>query len=324
MNNLNSDNTEKKLPFNNLYLLSGLVSGNNAFSSYMLTIIMLVIGYIGIGSVLTIPLVSRALDYGLTLNQLNQDSSLLFNSDIVKLDKNILLLIQFALFVFALIGFLTGLKFIHKKTLTSILTGFQKFRYKRFWFAFLIWGGFLIITVLSQYFISPQSLTIKFNLQGFLISLVLMIVFMPIQTGIEEVIFRGYLIQGLSLIFKNGITPLIVTSLLFGLAHMSNPEVQAYGWPIMLSYFVCFALFMGIITLLDEGLELAFGIHFANNIISSILITEPNSVIKTYSIFESKSSNPYSEIIIWFCLSTLSFAIFWYKYRWTNFKLILK
>lgn len=324
MNNLNSDNTEKKLPFNNLYLLSGLVSGNNAFSSYMLTIIMLVIGYIGIGSVLTIPLVSRALENGLTLNQLNQDNSLLFNSDIVKLDKNILLLIQFALFVFALIGFLTGLKFIHKKTLTSILTGFQKFRYNRFWFAFLIWGGLLIITVLSQYFISPQSLTINFNLQGFLISFLLMLVFMPIQTGIEEVIFRGYLIQGLSLIVKNGITPLIVTSLLFGLAHMSNPEVQAYGWPIMLSYFVCFAFFMGIITLLDEGLELAFGIHFANNIISSILVTEPNSVIKTYSIFESKSSNPYSEIIIWFCLSILSFAIFWYKYRWTNFKLILK
>jgi membrane protease YdiL (CAAX protease family) len=324
MNNLNSDNTEKKLPFNNLYLLSGLVSGNNAFSSYMLTIIMLVIGYIGIGSVLTIPLVSRALENGLTLNQLNQDSSLLFNSDIVKLDKNILLLIQFALFVFALIGFLIGLKFTHKKTLTSILTGFQKFRYKRFWFAFLIWGGLLIITVLSQFFISPQSLTINFNLQGFLISFLLMLVFMPIQTGIEEVIFRGYLIQGLSLIFKNGITPLIVTSLLFGLAHMSNPEVQAYGWPIMLSYFVCFAFFMGIITLLDEGLELAFGIHFANNIISSILVTEPNSVIKTYSIFESKSSNPYSEIIIWFCLSILSFAIFWYKYRWTNFKLILK
>ena len=147
---------------------------------------------------------------------------------------------------------------------------------------------------------------------------------MPIQTGLEEVIFRGYLIQGLSQIFKNGIIPLIITSLLFGLAHMSNPEVRAYGWPVMLTYFVGFALFMGALTLLDEGLELAFGIHFANNIISSVMINEPNSVIKTYSIFEAKTSNPYAEIVLWFCLAFITFAVFWMKYRWTNFKLILK
>ena len=32
----------------------------------------------------------------------------------------------------------------------------------------------------------------------------------------------------MSQIFKNGIVPLIVSSLLFGFAHMSNPEVKEY------------------------------------------------------------------------------------------------
>jgi len=324
MDHIEQDNPKKELPFNNLYLLSGLVTGNNAFWMYSFTILLLVVGYLGFGSLLTIPLVARALENGVTLTELTENSSLLFDSEVVKLDRNIILIIQFGLFVFAAIGFLIGLKFIHKKTFTSILTGFQKFRFNRFWFAFLVWGLLLITVVLVQNFSSPDSLTINFNLGGFLISLLLMVIFMPIQTGLEEVIFRGYLLQGLSQVFKNGYVPLIITSVLFGLAHMSNPEVRAYGWPIMLAYFVCFALFMGAITLLDEGLELAFGIHFANNIISSVLVNEPNSVIKSYSIFESTSSSPYAEIVLWFCMSILTFALFRIKYRWTNFKLILK
>ena len=47
-----------------------------------------------------------------------------------------------------------------------------------------------------------------------------------------------------------------------------------------------FALFMGIVTLLDEGLELAMGIHFANNMMASIMVCSDHSVIKTYSIFK--------------------------------------
>lgn len=324
MDNLPQDTPKRELPFSNLYLLSGLVTGYNALWMYAFTILLLIIGYLGFGFLLTIPLVSRALENGVSLKELTENSNMLFNSDVVKLDRNIILITQFGLFVFALIGFLIGIKYVHKKTFTSILTGFQKFRFNRFWFAFAIWGALLTILVLIQYFSDPESLMVNFNFGGFLVSLVLMIVFMPIQTGLEEVVFRGYLLQGLSQVFKNGIVPLVITSTLFGLAHMSNPEVSAYGWPIMLTYFIAFALFMGSLTLLDEGLELAFGIHFANNIISSVLVNEPNSVIKTYSIFEAKTSNPYAEIVLWLCMAIVTFVIFWIKYRWTNFKLILK
>ncbi|MBA2611989.1 MAG: CPBP family intramembrane metalloprotease [Bacteroidetes bacterium] len=324
MDNTEQDILKKEPPFNNLYLLSGLVTGYNAFWMYAFTLILLIIGYVAFGSLLTIPLISRAMENGITLLQLRENANILFDSNIVKLDRNIILLIQFGLFVFAALGFLLGLKYLHKKTFTSILTGYQKFRFKRFAFAFTVWAVLLMVVVVVDYISDPANVTINFNLPGFLISLLLMLVFMPIQTGIEEVIFRGYLIQGLAQVFKNGLAPLIITSFLFGLAHMSNPEVQAYGWPIMLAYFVFFALFMGALTLLDEGLELAFGIHFANNLISSVLISEPNSVIKTYSIFETKSGNPYVEIVLWFCMAAITFGILWTKYRWTNFKLILK
>jgi len=182
----------------------------------------------------------------------------------------------------------------------------------------------LLISVIINYILNPADFTFQFNLQGFIFSTVILLLFMPIQTGIEELFFRGYLIQGLSQIFKNGIIPLMISSLLFGLAHMSNPEVQKFGWSIMLSYYVIFALFMGCITLLDEGLELAIGIHFANNMISGLLVSTPDSVLKPYSILETKNENPYLELICWFFMAGLTFLVFVKKYKWNNFNLLIK
>jgi membrane protease YdiL (CAAX protease family) len=147
---------------------------------------------------------------------------------------------------------------------------------------------------------------------------------MPIQTSTEEFIFRGYLVQGLAVIFKNGIVPVILTSLLFGIVHMANPEAKTFGWMIMLPYYTLFGLFLGLITLLDEGMELSLGIHCANNLISSLLITSPNGVLQTDSIFESKTEDPAEEFILWIIMAIITFTIFWLKYRWKNFNLMLK
>jgi hypothetical protein len=92
----------------------------------------------------------------------------------------------------------------------------------------------------------------------------------------------------------------------------------------MFTYYACFALFMGGITLLDEGLELAFGIHFANNMISSMLVSAPHSVIKTYSVFEVTSEDPHAEIVVWCVMAIITFAIFRFRYRWKDYKLIIK
>ncbi len=320
----NDTNLKSKLPFNNLYLLSGLTSGFNKGWMYIFTITLLIFGYVGYQAIIAVPLVTLAKTNGISMEQILENNSIIFDSDALHIDRNIILLLLFGMFVFAFGGFLIGLKVIHKKTLTSVLTGFEKFRFKRFWFSFRVWAAMLVFAVLVNYIIEPQSLTINFNASGFIISLLIMIVFMPLQTGVEEVVFRGYLLQGLSQLFKNGIIPVLLTSLIFGAAHMSNPEVRQYGMGIMFSYYVGFALFMGVLTLLDEGIELAFGIHFANNIISSILVTQPHSVIKSYSIFEAKADDPTAEIVLWFCMTAVTFTILFIKYRWKNFNLIVK
>lgn len=324
MDETSAETSHKQLPFNNLYLISGLVHGQNKSWMYFITLTFLITGYVLFQSLILFPLMNILLQNGYSETEILKNANLLFDSQALKMDKNIVLMLELGMFVFAFIGFFLGLKFIHRKDLTSVLTGYEKFRFGRFFFAFTVWGILLVGTVLIDYFFNSSDMKIVFNPLGLAISVLVMLLLMPIQTGLEEIIFRGYLVQGLSQVFKNGYIPLFIASMLFASAHMSNPEVDEYGWQIMFTYYCSFALFMGALTLLDEGLELAFGIHFANNFISSILVSSSHSVIKTYSIFETKTENPYGEIVSWFLMAALTFGICLYKYCWRNFKLIIK
>ncbi len=165
---------------------------------------------------------------------------------------------------------------------------------------------------------------LRFDFSKFIILLVVAVIFVPIQTATEELIFRGYLMQGFGLAFKNTIAPLIITSVLFGLMHGTNPEAKAHGLLLMLPYYIFFGMFLGMLTLLDEGLELAMGIHCANNLVSSLLITSKNSVLQTDAIFFTSVENPVNEFLMWIAMASLCFFVFYKKYKLTNFKLLIR
>jgi uncharacterized protein len=315
---------QKKIPFNNLYLLSGLVHGANKAWMYVFTILFVMFGYLSFQLLILYPLMSRLRERGFSDMEVINNPTLVFDSVALGMDRNIVLLLELGMFVFAFMGFYIGIRRLHQKNLTSVLTGYNRFRMKRFWFAFMVWGTLILLVTLVSYIADPGEFRLTFQPAGFLISIVVLFLLMPIQTGIEELLFRGYFIQGLSLIFKNGIIPLVLTSLLFGLAHLGNPEVREFGWMVMLPYYCGSALFMGMLTLLDEGIELAFGLHFANNFVSALLVTSPHSVLKASSVFEAKTEDPLAEIILWLVMTVITFSVFWLRYRWKNFNLIVK
>lgn len=327
MDNLSSSETlpeQKKLPFNNLFLNAGVVDGGNKLWMYFFTITLTVAAYLVIGGLMIMPLVKIAMDAGVTQADLVNNQYIIFDHERLGINKNYILLIQFGLFVAAFFGFLFAIKLIHHKRLLSVVTAFEKFRYRNFFFAFGLWSAILVIAMLVTYFTAGEDLVVQFDLPKFLILFLICIVFLPIQTLTEEIMFRGYLMQGLSQVFKNGLIPLIITSILFGMAHMSNPETSAYGSTLMLSYYILFAFFLGVITLLSEGLELAYGIHLANNLISALLVTSKNSVLKTDAIFYAKAENASAELVLAICSLIAVFIVFWFKYNWRNFSLILK
>jgi hypothetical protein len=57
------------------------------------------------------------------------------------------------------------------------------------------------------------------------------------------------------------------------------------------NYFLV-GLMFGIATLMDDGLELAMGAHTANNILAFLVVSEPNSVMKTPTLLTTPSSPP--------------------------------
>jgi membrane protease YdiL (CAAX protease family) len=143
----------------------------------------------------------------------------------------------------------------------------------------------------------------------------------PLQTSAEEFIFRGYLMQGFGLLVKNKWIPLLTTSVIFGCLHFFNPEVAKMG-NIVMVYYIGTGLFLGILTLMDEGTELALGFHAANNLTTALLVTSEWSALQTHSILKdiSNPSAGFEIVLPVFIVFPLLLLVFAKKYGWTDWK----
>ncbi|QZL01257.1 CPBP family intramembrane metalloprotease [Flavobacterium psychrophilum] len=237
------------------------------------------------------------------------------------LDKNFTLFLLLFSFLVALYAIYLVLKFLHKQSLLDIITFRKKIDWKRIFFAFSIWGIFQIITTIISYYTAPEDFVLNFKPLQFAILAVIAIVMIPIQTSVEELIFRGYLMQGFGLLAKNRWFPLLMTSLIFGLLHLGNPEVAKMGY-ITMVYYISTGLFLGILVLMDDGLELSLGFHAANNLFTALLVTSDWTAFQTYSILKEVSKPEVGLEIVFpvFIVFPILLFVFAKKYNWTNWK----
>ena len=188
------------------------------------------------------------------------------------LDKNLLLFLLLLPSVCSFLGLWFVVNKIHSRLLISIITSRKKIDLERFKFAFILWSLISISVFSLDILISPTNYEWNFNLSKFLILFLISILMIPVQSILEELIFRGYLMQGLTVFFKNRLLPLLSTSIIFGLLHILNPEIQKIGYGLLI-YYIGTGLFFGIVTLMDEGVELSSGFHVSNNLVASLLVT---------------------------------------------------
>jgi len=203
-------------------------------------------------------------------------------------DPNLNLVFLLLPFVGGFVFLLLSVRVIHKQSLRSLTTSRDKIDWKRVFTIFLIWGTLSSSMVVIDYLISPENYVNNFDAGKFAILAVIALLLIPIQTSCEEYIFRGYLMQGIGVLAKNKWLPLLITSVSFGLLHISNPEVDKLG-SIILIYYIGTGFFLGIMTLMDEGLELAIGFHAANNLFTALLVTADWTAFQTYSILKDIS-----------------------------------
>jgi len=235
------------------------------------------------------------------------------------IDSNLYLFLALLTLITGLLGLVIGVKFLHKKTILDITTSRQKVDWRRVSFSFLLWFFISVSFIVVGILLDDENLVWNFKPIPFLILVLISIFFIPLQTSFEELLMRGYLMQGLGVLAKNKWLPLIVTSLIFGLLHGANPEVEKLGQGVMVFY-IGTGLLFGITTLMDEGTEIALGMHAANNIVAAVFVTTDWTAFQTEALYidTSEPSLGWETYLPVFVLYPIVLLIFSKKYGWKN------
>lgn len=226
-------------------------------------------------------------------------------------------------FVLAFITTIYLFKPLHKRLLAEVINGTKQIRWKRYFTALGIWFiiGLLYLTV--DYALNSTNYKLQFDATKLIPLVLLSLLFIPIQTAYEELLFRGYFTQGIAAWTKNRWAAIIIPALLFGLMHSFNPEVKEYGFWATMPQYVIFGLLFGLMTILDDGIELAMGAHAANNIFSCLFVTNAASALQTPAVFNQLNINPTKETLVLSIMGILSIIIFSRVYKW-NFAVLSK
>lgn len=235
--------------------------------------------------------------------------------------SNLVLIILLAPLVAGFFVVLGWTWLIHRQSITSLTTSRKKVDWKRILFAFGLWGGITILMTGADIYLSPEDYQLNFDLAKFIPLAIIAILLIPLQTSFEEYLFRAHMMQGLGIWTRTKWIPLVVTSTLFGLMHIANPEVEKLGHGILV-YYIGTGFFLGILTLMDEGLELALGFHAANNLIGALLLTADWTAFQTNSIYKdvSEPTLGFDVLIPVLVVYPILLLIFSKKYGWKNWK----
>jgi membrane protease YdiL (CAAX protease family) len=224
-------------------------------------------------------------------------------------------------FAIGLVFLFLYVKFAHQQSITALTTARKKTDWSRVVIAFGLWAFITILFIFLDIYLAPENYEYNFKLEPFIFLAIIAIFMIPLQTSMEEYFIRGYLMQGLGVAVKNRWFPLVFTSLLFGLMHIFNPEVEKIGYGILV-YYIGTGFFLGIITLMDDGLELALGFHAANNLTAALLVTADWTAFQTNSVYRDVSDPTlgWDILIPVFVVFPILLFVFSQMYGWKNWK----
>ncbi len=269
--------------------------GKNAFWRYLLGILVIFFCWIFIGTFAT--LISFRLVVG--------DLSTL--QEFLKTRSAINYIIQNINFIFFAIGIFLTVRFLHERKFLTLLSAEAKINFRRLLVGFGAWFLILASITVIGFVVEPENFEFAFQPSQWLILLPFALILTPIQTSTEELFFRGYLIQGLSLITKKPLIIMFINGILFMLPHLPNPEIQR--GPVWVAlYFFAFGVFCSFVTLKDNRLELALGIHAANNLLH-IFITTKDSALPVPAIWFVKETGNPQWLIFWFLIESALFYL---------------
>lgn len=247
--------------------LDNVHPGENNFWRYFFTIILIWGTPLIFGIMMLILVMSYLLSQGIDLGTL-----------MVGLTSNplILMLLVGVTSIVSMLFLFIGVRYIHKRKFITLINTDSRFSWKKMLKGGGVWFGLLTVGVVLSLIIDPSGLEFTFNPDTFILLLILNFLVFPIQASFEELFFRGYLMQGFGLLSKKPVVPLIITSVIFSILHYFNGSYTLLSVDIVLQVFIL-GLTLGIITLGENRLETAMGVHISNNIFAILIVSNPDN-----------------------------------------------
>lgn len=284
--------------------LNNAYEGKNNWWRYLITVIATWGSQIALGTIIGIVLI---------LILMMQGNFSLTSYDEYLHDPFFLLPLTLVGFGISYIVLYLCMRFIHLRSFLSFITTKSKINWMRILKGAVIWLAILGIFTFISFLIDPQGYQFTFNPNTFGILFIISLITFPIQASFEELFFRGYLMQGFGLVSKKPIISLLATSIIFGFAHIANGNNIIMIIVAVIQAFIL-GLMLGIITLGEDSIETATGIHIMNNLYVALIVSTQDSVLGNVpSVFTAPADT--SSSIIWtilFALIALA-IIFWGK-----------
>lgn len=204
--------------------------------------------------------------------------------------------IRFALMLASFAFLLVGTWFInqrmHGRSVKSLTTPFERVNWKRIGLGAALWLVAMTIVSIIEALLYPGRYVVNANPASVLPYFLVALVFIPIQTSAEEYFFRGYLLQATGRLLRQPIVLAVLNGLLFALPHLANPEVGVMGLVLSVLFYALIGFFFAYVTLRTQTLELALGIHAANNLFTGVFANYTTSALPTESFFLIQTLDP--------------------------------
>lgn len=294
--------------------------GKNNLWRYIVFIVLIFAATNTIGSlpISIISLIKSSYDPGV-LSKIASDLNYLTNLGI---DGNILLLLVLFPFIVGLATYIFLIKPMHSKHFLETITGNGSIRWNRVIISGTVWMILMAAYLFIYIGIDPSNFSVNNNSSSLFLLAIVSFLFIPFQASFEEVMFRGYMMQGFTTIIPNRLFPLAATSILFALMHTLNPEVKEYGFLSVMPQYLTFGLIFGILTILDDGIEAALGAHAANNIFLCIMVTQDSSALQTDAFYKQHNFHPWIELGGLVISGIILILVLKKIFRWRGFSIL--
>jgi membrane protease YdiL (CAAX protease family) len=208
-------------------------------------------------------------------------------------------------FIAMLFGLWLAVRYVHRRPFGTLVAPDGRFRWTQALRGALYWTVAIAIASLVEWVVARPEYTYTFEPARFLPLLPVVLVLTTIQASSEEFLFRGYLLQGTALLTRRTAVLAAVNGLLFGIPHLTNPEVGA-GFALLASYYFLFGVFATLVTLRAGSLHFVIGLHVANNLMGALVVGPPNSALTTNKIFAAPLDPEWNMIVF-----VLTAGLFW-------------